>query len=401
MRQCILNMTDTIRFSPQIVYIVDKDGIEYPPKSMKDWQYPPEAYVYLRFDNRSYPIARSSIADLAGLTSSPCFKERSYLHIPQGTGDSDFLALYFFLAYGQYPPSLKHLNQALASNEPVSQGPPKIISHDVEAPNHLVWLVTAFQLGKALQYKPFYDFFIKGLYSSHSTAEDPVAVLEKIYKTQRDWDHVTASTSKAPVDAQLREWTKCWLAVRLPALEMAQLGSPYRTNLAVVSMHPSWRARYAQLKASSLELREDDSIANSMFEKTAPAPQPPALPLFQHLMPPQDASNVPMRYSRSNGMPPGQQRASLPSHPGEEGRYFDLSSLSQYLPEDHLQYPRGQTVLSPQPGRGLPDHEAYETLLLSQEERLRNWLRSQISENPYGTFNQQALPDPERPRRPY
>lgn len=136
------------RFFPRNLYFVAKDGVENPPKSFENWQYPREAYTFLLFDDRCYPVARSSVRDLAALTASPYFKDKLWFQLPQGTSEADFLTFYFFLVYGTYPPSLKELNAAFDPYGLTTQSPPKIEPYDANAPTQVILLITAFLLGK-------------------------------------------------------------------------------------------------------------------------------------------------------------------------------------------------------------------------------------------------------------
>lgn len=395
-------MTDAIRSSVRTVYSMDEDGMEHPPKSMQGWHLPSEACVFLRFDDRDYPVARSSVQDLTALTSSPCFREKSHLQLPPGTGEGEFRALYFFLVYRRYPPPLKDLYPALASSERSNQGPPKIKPYEVNAPTHLSQLITIFFLGKTLRYQPLCDFALKGLYFLQSTAEDPAAVLEKIYKVPTSWSGISVSTSTAPPDAQLREWTRSWLAVKLSTVDMSQSEQWNRSNLGVVRLCPSWSARYGQLKASNAQLKEDDSIAERALTISAQAQQPLVLPSYQHPMALQHPSSVARQFIYPNMVSSAQNKGCPPAHPGNESRFLDLSSLSQHLPEGHFQHPQGQPGSVAQPVLGSQDTEAYERWRRLQEEILRSRLGSQGSSvSPYDIFDQPTLSGPEQPGRHY
>ncbi|KAI4182981.1 MAG: hypothetical protein LQ346_006427 [Caloplaca aetnensis] len=382
------------------VYSVDKDGKETPPKSMKDWHLPPEACVLLTWEKRNYPVARTSIPDRPALTSSPYFKD-GHLQLPLGTGEAEFNALYFLVVHGQYPPSLSILNSVTAPNHQVSQGPPSIRPFDANAPTYLVQLITAFRLGKVLQYKPLCDFAVAGLYSLASTAENPVAVLEQIYQVPQDWNPITAPLPTRSADSQLREWTRSWLAVRQSPLHLSQNPGGYRNNLAVVRICPVWNARYSQLKASSAELKEDDSIAEAMLQvstqaqrASTPSPLRQPVPLQHHL-------HIPRQYMFPGGILPPQYREHSPSYTSHGRKFPDLRSLSQCLPEDRLQYPRVSPELAPTPMLDPQILDSYEKWEIYRAEMRRLRLESQGVTSPLNIVDDPVLPNIEQQRRPY
>ncbi|KAI4086152.1 MAG: hypothetical protein LQ344_007804 [Seirophora lacunosa] len=256
--------TDVSRDFPKDMYYVHKNGTEDPPLELEKWLYPREAYIFLHFDNRHYPVARSLISDLTALTSSTYFKDKVFLQLPQGTSEGDFLAFYFFLVHGMYPPYFKALNAESTSFEPTRRGPPKIQSYDASAPTYLNRLVSAFQLGTVLQYRPFRDFTLKGLYSLESTAEDPVTVLEQVYCRRNSLQHLATPASIEAPDAQLRVWTRRWLAVENDAPGSGQHVARSGCNLGVVRSHP----RYEPLRASCVELAEDDDATPDVIAST-------------------------------------------------------------------------------------------------------------------------------------
>ncbi|KAL8933594.1 MAG: hypothetical protein Q9216_006290 [Gyalolechia sp. 2 TL-2023] len=335
---------------PRNLYLISRDGIESPPIPVKDWQYPREAYVFLSFGHRYYPIARSSVADLGVLTASPCFKGKVWLEFPQGTSEAEFLAFYLFLAHGVFPPSFKNLNTAMASSGLNNEGPPKIKPYDVSATTHAASLITAFKLGKALRYAPFCEFVLKGLRSLRATAENPMVVLEKIYSSQKTFDQSTASTMTGAPDSQLREWARAWLAVVLRSAEMGQHEAVYQTNIGVLRYHPEWSAKYKQLKASSQPLREDDEAAGHMIliknggdsrllqqGMPGPAQQAPAPADFQQYLPLQHQFDIPRpiplsnNFVPSNNLVPRPQNGVLPYHPGRVNEDSEIAALLEKM----------------------------------------------------------------------
>ncbi|KAL8760674.1 MAG: hypothetical protein Q9184_003159 [Pyrenodesmia sp. 2 TL-2023] len=384
----------------QNVYSVDKDGKESPPKSMKDWHLPPEACVFLEWEKRIYPVPRTSVPDRPALTSSPCFKEGN-LQLPPGTKEPEFLSLYHFVAHGVYPPSLNILNSATATHHQVSQGPPKIKPHDANVPTYLIELITAFHLGKSLHYKSLCDFALAGLYCLPSTAEDPVAVLEKIYRVPKDCYHINLPPSPWSPDSRLRGWTRTWLAVKQSHLDVNQRVAWYRNNLDVVRACPTWNVRYSQLYASSPELKEDDSIAEDILQASAQPQQPSTPPLYRQPMPMQHPLHLPRQCVYPDGMVPPQYKEHLAAYTSDGRKFPDLSSLSQCLPEDRLLYPRVGPELAPTPLLDAQNLDSYENLRRLQEEVIRATLVSQRARSVRDVYDERALPNIEQQRRPY
>lgn len=275
-----MSFVDIARSFPANVYSIDRDGKESAPKALEDCEYPREAYIFLSFNDRPYAVARCSVTDLGALTASPHFKDKSSLKLPQGTSEADFLAFYLFLKHKILPPMFKDLNVALTLSDFSKQGPPKINPYDPNAAAPLVTLVSAFQLGRKLRYRPFCDFILKGLQSLSATAENPVMVLAKIYGGQKIQDESTAPAATESPDPQLRDWARTWLAVRFPSSDTGQYEWCYGTNLGVLRYHPDWIEKYEKLRASSSPLKDDDETAEQhvvpdnrdIWRATMPAP---------------------------------------------------------------------------------------------------------------------------------
>lgn len=406
--QTSTDSTDVTRAFPKDMYYVHKNGTEDPPLELEKWLYPREAYIFLHFDNRHYPVARSLISDLTALTSSTYFKDKVFLQLPQGTSEGDFLTFYFFLVHGMYPPYFKALNAESTSFEPTRRGPPKIQSYDARAPTYLNRLVSAFQLGTVLQYRPFRDFALKGLYSLESTAEDPVTVLEQVYCRRNSLQHLAAPASIEAPDAQLRVWARRWLAVENDAPGSGQHVARSHCNLGVVRSHP----RYEPLRASCFELAEDDdttvkevaykhrnnNVVRLESPMLSPAPslltsQPRRVPLLRPL-------NLPSRIIYPTTLPPRHFPNSSCFPPGESRTSVDMSSMLPNLPSDYFQYPHHGLGVPPE---SFTDAEAYHQWMLqrnSKDEEVRNWL-SQQRNNSYDVIYQHGLPSLEKSRRPY
>lgn len=384
------------------MYYVHKEGTEDPPSTLDKWHYPREAYIFLCFDNRHYPVPRSLISDLTALTSSTHCKDKVFLQMPQGTSEGDFLTFYSFLVHGVYPPYLKALNTQSSSFDPTRQGPPKIKSYDPGAPTCLIRLITSFHLGTVLQYKPFRDFVLKGLYSLENTAEDPVAVLEQIYFRPKDAQHVINT------DDPLRAWTRSWLTAENNDTGLGQCVARSQSNLGTVRSH----LRYEQLRVASVELAQDDNaaarnIAHKHSSSSAMRIGSPMLSPVRSLLTPRPElvplprrSNIPSRSIFPYDYPPTNLADSLDFRPDEGRTPLDLSGIVPHLPNDYLQYPYGSPGL---PTEDLALAETYRRLMVqnSKHEANQHWIAAQLRNDPYNAFDQQGLPSLERSRGPY
>ncbi|KAL8726994.1 MAG: hypothetical protein Q9166_006357 [cf. Caloplaca sp. 2 TL-2023] len=332
------------RTIPRNVYCINKDGIEEPPNSFNSWQYPHEASILVRFDDRHYLIPQHSVADLAALTSSPHFKDKSVLSLPQGTTHEDFLTLYSFLVHGGYPPVLGELDKTSSPVEATSQGPPAIKAYDPNAPKKLVLLIAAYHLGSKLRYKPLCDHAVRGLEALRSTAEDPIEVLEKIYFTPNALQGSTTpavGTSTTSLYSHLGEWVVRWLQVLLPEADWGQYGATCKTNLGVIRYHPKWSERFRQLKARSSTLGEIERIAdiqlslkyydNTELRKDLGSPE---VKYFN----PAQAYHTPQIFFQPNTVEkPGQSRDNTPILHGGNPNPFDMTSLWNGLPMEYNQ----------------------------------------------------------------
>ena len=249
---------------PQNVFWMDKDGKESPSTSLDSASQPREGYLFLRCEDRSYPVFRCKVTDLASLTASPLFKDRMYLQLPQGTTDADFQMLYLFLVHGVYPSSLKQLHDPSGHN---TQGAPMIVPTGTLGVPSLLPLVTAYKLALTIKYKPFSEHILKGLRGLHATADDPTAILEKMYPSLQQSSSNTwpALNEVKPADAQLRSWVKTWLAViRDP---IGRYGAKCDSNLAVLRQVPDFKDRFARSCERSEELMQDVKAAEGELSR--------------------------------------------------------------------------------------------------------------------------------------
>ncbi|KAL8727077.1 MAG: hypothetical protein Q9181_005831 [Wetmoreana brouardii] len=368
------------RSYPRTVIFLNKDGREDPPRTIESGQYPREAYFLLRLDDRYYPVARSSVADLAALTSSPYFHDKLYLQLPEGTTFGIFQILYLFLAHGELPPSLTDLDEVWAYLDLMDHKAPKIEARDRSAPDRLVPLIAAFQLGTTLRYKPFCDHALKGLRTLRATADDPIAALERIYGIQSGWKSPTMSSSSGLPDPRLREWVVTWLGVPLLSANMSHYGAKSKTNLGVVSKHPDWREKFTRLKARSAELAQDvNTTEQSLIRRygngvlgtsVEPLEQNFPTPLEDHYcLPMQQPLGIPGSNQSFPDSLPTQHNNTPLLYPDGNPKIFDLSSLRNSLPSNATQdrYDRSWA---------LPEHrlrrEEYHAMMAMMQQ---GWLR--------------------------
>ncbi|KAL8783603.1 MAG: hypothetical protein Q9213_004532 [Squamulea squamosa] len=334
------------RLFPKTVYSMTKEGEEEKPKSLDLLQYHREAYIFLQFENRHYDVLRSSITDLAALEKSPYFKDKSFLQLPTNTSHENFMILWFFLVHRGFPSALRDLNGPEAM---ISKGPPAIRPYDSGAPKQLMQLLTAFYLGGELKYQAFQDHILTGLRSTQATAEDPMAILEKIYDSPSVSQQSLTSISYKAADPQLREWVRAWLDMDLSVSNMRQYGATHKTNLGVLRHHPTWSQRFAQLRNKSSAFGEDVEIASRAIcqrhkvenirdivvpiplQYNVPPPATQCIPLMQQ--PYQFPSWLPLQNNRAGS----QWRGNTPHVFDHNHDPFDMSSLAASLPVEQFQ----------------------------------------------------------------
>ncbi|KAL8699678.1 MAG: hypothetical protein Q9201_005863 [Fulgogasparrea decipioides] len=388
------------RSFPRTVYSLNKDGREDLPRAIESGQYPREAYILLRFEDRYYPVARSSVTDLAALTSSPYFHDKLYLQLPEGTTFGVFQILYLFLAHGEFPPSLKDLDEVWAYPEMMDQKAPKIEVRDLNAPDRLVPLIAAFELGTTLRYKPFCDHVLKGLRTLRATADDPIAALERIYGIQSGWKSPTMLSSSGLPDPRLREWVVNWLGVPHLSANMSQYGTKFKTNLGVVSNHPDWSERFTSLRARSAELVQDvNSAEHSLIRRYGNAILGTSVKPLEQYLPKllEDHYHVPMQQPLSI---PDSNRlfpASLPTqhnnapllYPDGNPKTFDLSRLRNSLSSDTSQDRYDRSWASPE--HRLRQEEYHAMMAMMQQGWLRDVPNTPGSWNPANSATQNVL----------
>ncbi|KAL8656954.1 MAG: hypothetical protein Q9226_002402 [Calogaya cf. arnoldii] len=376
---------------PKTVFFLTKEGGEESPRSIEKLEHPREGYFFIRFEDRHYPVLRSSVADLTALTNSPQFKDKAFLQMPAKTTQEEFLTFALFLIHKSCPPSWKGFLGEVAKPP---TGPPAIKPYNASALKPLLQLVAAFRLGEQLKYKPFQDHVMTELRNLQATAEDPMAVLEMIYNSVSTSN--SSSTSYKLADPQLREWVRAWLAVDLMSSGMGPYETAYKSNLGVLRDGPMWSHRLVQLRGTSSTFGEDEKLANDALCRRfgVESKRDIFVPLsLQHQLKvadgpcfsPQQPLGVPSWYSPP-GNPVGTQWSNNMTHRLRDNRdTFDLSGLREGLPMSQLQ---GLHNLVDDPGRRACRPEDLQTLaaLIRQQQVLRDGSNGQGSNTPWSNI---------------
>lgn len=377
------------------MYFLDREGKEEPPKSLDRLEHPREAYIFLRFEGRHYPVLRSAVADLTALTKSPQFKDKAFLQLPPKTSQEEFLTFALFLLHRVCPTSWRDsLGQAIGS----SQGAPVINVYNASAPRPLLQLVAAFQLEEQLKYKPFQDHIMTQLRGLQSSAEDPMAVLEKIYDSPLSSS--STSTSYKLASPQLREWVRSWLTVNLISSGTGQHEMTYKTNLGVLRDNQIWSQRLVQLRGKSCAFGEDEQFSNNALCRSfgvgdirdirVPLPMHqdlgrPMLPCHPQLQPPPGSPS--WCYLPGSPMEP-QWSHNVTQQLRDNQNTFDFSELQKMLPLNHFQGLRNQM-----------NDPADRNYLQAMVERIRQEEQSRNTSNIRGpNISYNNLPPPLQPQ---
>ncbi|KAL8990685.1 MAG: hypothetical protein Q9169_008064 [Polycauliona sp. 2 TL-2023] len=334
---------------PKTVYILHANGQEDEPRSIEKLEHPREAYLFLRFEDRHYPVLRSAVADLAALSNSPHFKDKAFLQLPPKTRQEDFLAFALFLIHKSCPASWKGSSGQMGTS---CSGAPAIKAYDPNAPKPLLQLYGAFQLEDQLKYKPFRDHVLNALRNLQTTTEDPMAVLEKIYDSPSISN--PTSTSVKSADPRLREWVRTWLATDLISPDMGQYERTYKTNLGVLRDHQSWSLKFAELRGKSSAFGEDENAANDavcrkFWVKTIrdiPVPvsvQQDLARLFPQIRSPLQSPPNGLSWYPPSGNLMGPEWSNInPFQLSGANSVFNMSNVQESLPLPHLQSLKGQ-----------------------------------------------------------
>ncbi|KAL8976810.1 MAG: hypothetical protein Q9205_007267 [Flavoplaca limonia] len=180
-----------------------------------------------------------------------------------------------------------------------------------------------------------------------STAEDPMAVLEKIYDNRSASS--STSTSAQSADPQLRDWVRAWLTVNLISSGTGQHEMTYRTNLGVLRDNQMWIDRLVQLRGKSSAFGEDEQYSNNALCRRFGVGdiRDIRVPLQMH----QDLGRPMLPFGSQLQPPPGSPSWFYPPGSPVEPQWshnvtqqlrdnhntFDVSELQKMLPLNHFQ----------------------------------------------------------------
>lgn len=244
------------RPSEPMFYFIDPDKWTFlPPQPRSQFPLPTESYVELHFGSRVFPLARDRIAPhLPSLAQSSCFMNNRILVLPAWSDSTDLVILYIFL--------LRTASSSLATTRPDPAQFPVIGAHMPQYSAVVKAHVSVLHLALRLEFKPLALYAFDVLHSLRSMHENPIAVLDRIY-------HPPEPIPQIP---GLREWTKTWLALRIPHDDgWNEYAARYPTNLDVIKEHPDWKAAYVTLREKGTVLVTDlDAVEAELAKSPAP-----------------------------------------------------------------------------------------------------------------------------------
>lgn len=253
------------RISERNFYFIDPTtSTILPPRPRSQYALPSESYIELHFRSHAFPLPRDRIAPhVPMLAESPCLTDKRILVLPAWSDSTDLVILYAFLL-GTRSPSAPDTRSDQARL-------PIIGTHDPKSTPLVKSYVSAYHLALALAFRPLAIHAVDALQSLRVTHENPIAVLERIY-------HPPDSVPQVP---GLRQWTRDWLAVRIPPADgWEHYAATYPTNLSVIKEHPDWKAAYVALREKGTGLVTDlDGVEAATAQ---PTPQQPPRPPARH-----------------------------------------------------------------------------------------------------------------------
>lgn len=239
---------------PNFFFIDPETSSILPPRPRSQYPLPPEFYIELHFKSSVFPLARGLIAPhLPGLAQSPCFTDERILTLPTWSDLRDLVLLYAFLC----TPS----NSSLATRSDPAQFP-IIGTYNPKSSAMVKSHVSVYHLALAMEFIPLVIHAVDMLKSLRCTHENPIAVLENIYHPP----------GFIPQISMLRDWTKSWLALRIPHDEgWEDYAAEYPTNLSVVKDHPDWKTAYVTLREKGTVLVTDLDAVEAEIAKSQEA----------------------------------------------------------------------------------------------------------------------------------
>lgn len=226
---------------PDFYFIDTATSTVSSPVPRSQYALAPESYIELHFGSHAFPLERDRIAPhLPWLAKSPCFINKRILVLPPWSDSTDVVILYTFLNCTPYSSS------TATRSDPVQF--PVIGTYKPNSTATVKSQISLYYLALALDCTPLASYAIDTLNTLRCTHENPIAVLESIY-------HPPESVPQIP---GFRDWTKSWLALRIPHVEgWEDYAAKYPTNLSVVKDHPDWQAAYVTLREKGTVLVTD------------------------------------------------------------------------------------------------------------------------------------------------
>ena len=237
----------------------------------------PGTYIILQYGKGLYPIRKQQFHDREALSKSPFFSNDK-LVFPSTSSLDDFGILVSYLKESDFAPtrasaltaSTNALPYGSSLNIIATQGPPIILPPIANSPQYLASSISAYRLATTLQFEPLKNAAINRLYGISCTSEDPIALLEQIYKPKL----------AMPQEDKLRAWVRNWLSRAIDSSFSSQYATAYPTNLHLLQRHPDHGAKFHRLAQTNSALARDVSAVG---EAVAKLQTPAGIPRDQNI----------------------------------------------------------------------------------------------------------------------
>jgi len=233
-------------------YFMDTDGSSRKQTSQPHCSFAPGTYITLIYMKQRYPIRKQDLHDQERLSKSPFFIIDT-LFFPSTASFDDFGILYSYLKNGKVAPTRAATRNFSANALPYGsslsiiekQGPPVMLQPKANSMPYLAASIAAYKLGNTLHFESLKHSAISRLYGLPCTSEDPIPLLEQVYKSEQD------------LALPVRVWAKDWLARPTDASLPSEYANTYPTNLHFLQRHPELVARFSRLVQNTPDLAWD------------------------------------------------------------------------------------------------------------------------------------------------
>jgi len=279
------------------------DNLSKNPTSQPYCPFSPGTYILLFYNKRRFPIRKQDLHDQERLSITPFFNGEMF-SFPSTASFDDFGMFYLYLKKGEVAPTHADVHAFLANSLPdgssmnilAKQGPPVMLQPMVNSAPYLAASVAAYKLGNTLHCEPLKTTAISRLYELPCTSEDPIPLLEQVYKPEQD-----------PA-LPLRVWAKDWLAQRTDASLPSEYANTYPTNLHFLQRHSEIKARFSLLVQTTPDLAWDISVlaadaARSQASADGPRERCTGLPEYMRTFSPFAKLPAPPPLNRSDQWP--------------------------------------------------------------------------------------------------